>query len=110
MAVNPEDIEQFRKDTEDLVQANVRAIFQVKYGELSMEAGDNTINLSGDAYPSDSVYEIRFHQATDSDGIDIRDAISIEEKTVDSFTINTPRAGTLRWVTFLKTPQFNFWT
>ncbi len=110
MTVNPEDIEQFRKDTEDLVQANVRVIYQAKYGELSMEAGDNVIALSGDAYSADDVYEIEFYQATDTSGIDIRDAISIDSRTVNSFTINTPRAGTLRWVTFLKTPQFNFWT
>ncbi len=105
-----EAIAKFREDTEDIVQANVRAIFQAKYGELSMEAGDNTINLPGDAYTSEDVYEIEFYQATDTSGIDIRDAVSIESKTVSSFTINTPRAGTLRWVTSLKTPQFNFWT
>jgi len=105
-----EYIELFRKASEDLVQANVRDIFKPKYGELTMEAGDNTITLTGEAYLSTSEYEIKFYQATDADGIDIKDAISIESKAVDSFTINTPRAGTLRWVTSLKTPQFNFWT
>lgn len=105
-----EAIAKFRKDTEDIVQANVRDIFQVKYGELSMSEGDNTINLPGDAYSYNDVYEIEFYQATDSDGIDIRDAISIESRTTNSFVINTPRAGTLRWITKLKTPKFTFWT
>ena len=103
-------IQLFRKANEDLVQANVRDIFQAKYGEQALIVGDNTINLSGDAYSSEDVYEIEFYQATDTSGIDIRDAISIELKTVNSFTINTPRAGTLRWVTSLKTPKFDFWT
>ena len=105
-----EYIELFRKASEDLVQANVRDIFKPKYGELTMEAGDNTITLTGEAYLSTNEYEIKFYQATDADGIDIRDAISIKSKAVDSFTINTPRAGTLRWITVLKTPNFNFWT
>jgi len=100
----------FRKATEDLVQANVRDIFQAKYGEQALAVGDNTINLPGDAYASEDVYEIEFYQATDTSGIDIRDAITIESRTVNSFTINTPRAGTLRWVTSLKTPKFTFWT
>ena len=105
-----EYISQFRKANEDLVQANVRDIFKPKYGEFTMEEGDNTITLTGEAYLSTNEYEIKFYQATDADGIDIRDAISIESKAVDSFTINTPRAGTLRWITVLKTPNFNFWT
>lgn len=105
-----EAITLFRKAAEDLTQANVRDIFKPKYGEFTMEEGDNTITLSGEAYLTADEYEIKFHQATDADGIDIKDAISIESKAVDSFTINTPRAGTLRWITVLKTPNFNFWT
>ena len=105
-----EAITAFRKAAEDLTQANVRDIFKPKYGEVTMEIGDNTITFSGEAYLTADEYEIKFHQATDTDGIDIKDAISIESKAVGSFTINTPRAGTLRWVTSLKTPNFNFWT
>ena len=116
MTLTPEQlalITAFRKETEDLVQANVRNIFKVKYGEKTLSVGSNTITFqigTDDSYLNGTEYEVKFFEATDSDGIDIKEAISITTQTASAFTINTPRAGVLRWQTNLKTPSFNFWT
>lgn len=103
----------FRKETEDLVQSNIRNVFKAKYGEAALTAGSNTITFpvgTDDVYQSDDEYEVRFSEATDTDGTDIREAISITEQTASAFIVSTPRAGTLRWQANLKTPNFNFHT
>lgn len=100
----------FRKEAEDLGQANVEKIYQRKQGELAIVVGDNQIALPGDPYASADGYEIVFFEAIDEDLIDIKEAISIETQTTGGFVINTPRAGNLRWITFLKVPNFSYWT
>ena len=110
---NAINIEFFRKSTEDLVQANVREIFKVKYGEQELIKGDNTVRLSdgGDSdYTDAGEYEIKIFEAVDKDGIDIKDALSIASRTASLFVIVSPRSGRLRWTTSLKTPNFQFWT
>ena len=102
-----------RKETEDLVQANVRNIFKAKFGEESLVVGDNTVTfpISDDtAYLTADEYEIRIQEAYDGDGIDITNALIISNKTVSGFTVNSLRVGSLKWESFLKTPNFNFWT
>jgi len=113
MATKQELIEAFRKETEDLVQANVRNIFKAKHGEKTLIAGSNTISLpvgTDDNYDTPGEYEIRFVEATDGNGIDISEAISISSKTASGFVVDSPRAGTLKWETYLITPNFNFLT
>jgi hypothetical protein len=76
--------------------------------------GDNVITLSSyvadEAYTDPSEYEIRFHEALDADGIDIKASLVIIDKTAVSFTVNSLLIGTLKWETFLKVPNFNYWT
>lgn len=113
MPTKEELIELFRKANEDLTQANVRNIFKAKYGEITIEPGDNTVTLpldSDTAYLTAGEYEIRFHEATDTDGIDIKQALIIKNKTATSFVIESTLDGLVRWETFLKVPNFNFWT
>lgn len=109
----------FRKELEDLVQANVRNIFKSQYGTKTLVIGNNVITLEADTDPASEVttsyltadeYEIRFHEAIDTDGIDIKQALSITNKTAAGFTVVSPLAGTLKWETFLKIPNFNYWT
>jgi len=66
-----------------------------------------------EAFTDPDEYEIRFHKAVevvDEEEIDIKQALVITEKTVVSFTVNSPVVGTLQWEIFLKYPNFNFWT
>ena len=113
MTTKAELIEAFRQANEDLTQANVRNIYKAKYGTASLIVGSNVITLpldSDTAYATADEYEIRFLEAIDGDDIDIREALSISAKTSSSFTVTSPRAGSLRWETFLKVPNFNFHT
>ena len=105
-----EYIEQHRKATEDLIQSNVKTIFQVKSGETVLQAGDNIITLPGDNYSSDNIYEVVFISALDEDQVDISGALVVTDQDTTSFTVNSPRIGTLRWQSCLKTPNFSFWT
>lgn len=113
MATKEELIEAFRKEAEDLTQAIVRNIFKAKYGEEDLVIGDTTITLPIDSdteYSTADEYEIRFLSAVDTDGIDIKEAIYIKSKTASAFVVNSPLVGYVRWETFLKVPNFNFWT
>lgn len=113
MSTKEELITAFRKEAEDLTQAIVRNIFKAKYGEDNLIIGDTTIILpidSDTAYATAEEYDVRFHSAVDTDGIDIKEAIYIKSKTASAFVINSPLVGTVRWETFLKVPNFNFWT
>lgn len=113
MALTPEQqalIAVFRKETEDLVNANVENIYQRKQGTKTLVVGTNEISLPGASYASADNYEVQFFEATDTDGVDIKEAISIETKATNGFVVNTPRAGTLRWISFLKVPNFTYHT
>lgn len=103
----------FRKEAEDLAQANVRNIFKAKFGEEALVVGQITVSFpiaSDTAYSGADDYEIRIHEALDEDGIDIKAALIISDKTTSGFKIYSPLAGTVKWESFLKTPNFNFWT
>ncbi len=113
MATKAELITAFRKENEDLTQANVRNIYKAKYGTANLAIGTTTITLPIDddtAYATADEYEIRFHEAIDTDDIDIKEAIYISTKTATAFIVTSPLVGTLKWETFLKIPNFNFWT
>ena len=106
-------IADFRKETEDLVQANVREIYKAKSGTKTLASGSNNIVFSVDDeinYSNANDYGIRFRSAIDTDGFDIKEAISITAKTTSGFTVNSPGAGELKWETYLITPDFGFWT
>jgi hypothetical protein len=64
---------------------------------------------SDTAYTSVDDYEIRIQEALDADGVDIRNAITIT-KGVTGFTVVSSRAGDIKWESFLKYPDFDFWT
>ena len=73
MAVTEED---FRKALEDLIHANIVSIYNGKYGETSCLAGvDVSVSFSDPVYDSADDYAINLIEATDADGIDIRDSI-----------------------------------
>jgi hypothetical protein len=113
MTTKAELVEIFRQANEDLTQANVRNIFKAKYGEQVLSVGLNTITLplsDNTAYSTADEYDIQFLEARDEDDIDIRPALVISEKTALSFKVTSPAVTTLRWQTFLRVPNFNFWT
>jgi hypothetical protein len=113
MATKAELIEVFRKATEDLMQAKDRITYKAKYGENVLAVGDNTITLpiaDDTAYATADEYDISFIEALDADDIDIRPALVISNKTATSFKVYSPNITTLRWQTYLKVPNFNFFT
>ena len=101
----------FRKETEDLITSMNIEMFQIQYGETTiLEDETKTINL-GSAYPLVTDFEIVIFEASDTDGVNIKDALIVgETKTVSSFSIYSPRACTVRWQTLRRTPLINFWT
>lgn len=113
MATKEELITAFRKENEDLTQANVRNIYKAKYGVKTLAVGNNTITmpiLPDSDYETTEEYGIRYYEALDGDGIDIRLALVEVSRTTTSFVIYSPTTGTLKWETFLLVPNFNFWT
>ena len=110
MTLKEQLVEIFRKSNEDLTQANVRNIFKVKSGVNDLAVGDNLIVLpiiEDTTYLTASEYRVNFYSALDNDGIDIAAALVITEQTASSFTVNSPRAGTLKWESSLIIPNFN---
>ena len=119
MATKAELITIFRKENEDLCQANVRNIFKAQFGTKTLSIGDNVITLAVDSDPASEVrtdyltaeeYGIKYYEALDGDGIDIKMALVVTSKTASSFTVNSLTTGTLKWETFLLLPNFNYWT
>jgi len=111
----PTTTEELRKALEDLVYANVRDIFLMKYGEETISSNSNPVVFSGDAYDSSDEYEIRIYEALDGSGVDIKGEIEITGRTVNGFTIDwQPFSGattaTVKWITARRTPKINFWT
>ena len=102
-------ITEFRKENEDLVTAMVRDIFNVLYGQANLEEGVISIYLST-AYISTDDYEVVVFSAVDTDGTDIKEALTITKSSVSGFTVLSPRAGILRWETIRRLPKLNFWT
>ena len=104
----------FRKETEDLVQANVRAIYKYKQGTANLIDGDTVVSLAStypeEVYSDANEYTIRFIEALDEDGIDISASLLITSRTTTSFTVNSMRAGTLKWQTYLTVPNFTYHT
>jgi hypothetical protein len=103
----------FRKECEDMIYANQIATYLIQYGTVSASSGDTSINF--DTAYGNTEYEIHFFEATDVNDIDIRDAITITDKTSSGFTFNLPRAAEIRWQAHRRTPIFNhplgtFWT
>lgn len=103
----------FRKETEDLVQANVRAIYKRKYGETPLIVGENIISFpvedNDTAYASAGEYSIRLLKAMNND-VSIVLSLEIRNKTASGFTVYTPRDTVLHWETFLLYPDFSFHT
>lgn len=101
----------FRKETEDVVHANLVEVFMIKYGEAELEPGDNLISLPGDeAYDSEMDYVVGFYEAIDSEGIDVRGELTVKDQTLSGFTVNAYRKTYIKWVTSRKVPKINFWT
>jgi hypothetical protein len=101
----------FRKETEDLTVSLVKDMFQIQYGEISITAGETkTVSLSDPVYASASDYQVVVFEATDINGVNIIDAITITDQGTNYFEVHSPRAGTIRWQTIRKTPKINFWT
>jgi hypothetical protein len=99
----------FRKEAEDMINVLFKTIYEIQYGTLSATVGDNTVSLAT-AYSSINSYEIVFYEAMDVDVIDIRDSLVIEHKAVGGFTIVCERACSIRWATFLRTPNISYFT
>lgn len=102
----------FRKENEDLVQANIRKIYRYKYGEETLSVGENTVSFPVEddtAYPEPESYNLILY-ATDADGVDITASIIVTENTTSGFKVDSPRIGTLIWESSLKIPDFNFHT
>jgi hypothetical protein len=99
----------FRKETEDLVMANVKTIFNIQYDEESLIEGTISVAIP-DAYVSVDDYEVVVFSALDAEDNDIKDTLVIEKVTASSFTVESPIAGTLRWETMRRVPQINYWT
>ena len=113
MATKAQLITAVRKELEDLAQANVRNIYKAKYGVKTLAVGNNTITmpvLDDSTYATTAEYGIRYYEALDEDGVDIRLALVEVSRTTSSFVIYSPTTGTLKWETFLLVPNFNFWT
>ena len=104
-------IEGFRKETEDLVYANITEIFLMKYGEYeALTAGAHTISFEGQAYDSDDDYAIGLYEAVDVDGINVKGEIEFTAKTANGFTIDVFRPCAIKWIAARKIPKINFWT
>lgn len=101
---------QLRQALEDMVYANIIAIFLIKYGEKSLTAGDNTVTFSGDAYDSSDDYSIRVIEALDGDGIDVKGELEIKNRTTNGFVVNAYRSCSFKWQTSRKEPKINFHT
>ena len=99
----------FRKETEDLVMANVKGIFNVQYDEETLTAGTISVSIP-EAYVSVDDYEVVVFSALDVEANDIKDALVITKVSSSSFTVESPVVGTLRWETMRRVPQINFWT
>ena len=102
-----------RKALEDMVYANLIDIYMIKHGTDACIVGDNSIAfpvIAGYEYDSADDYIIEFYEALDTNGIDIRPALVVKDKTVNGFTVYTPRATTIKWTAMRKTPKINFWT
>lgn len=103
-------IEVFRKETEDLCVAKIKEMFQVQYGEFTILASETKSIALAEAYSSSSVYEVKIFEATDTDGVNIADALVITNQEAGYFEIFSNREASVRWQTVLKTPLLNFWT
>lgn len=100
-----------RKALEDLVHANIVSIFNGKYSETTCLADtDVSVSFPEPVYDSATDYFINLIEATDVDGIDIRDAIEIKNITANGFTLKSPRNTTVKWQTTRRTPKINFHT
>ena len=100
----------FRKETEDLIKANIKDTFQTKYGEVNVQADTPLVVQMTEAYAGADLYEVILYEATDTDGANMTDAITISERQADRFTLTSLRDGRVRWETTLKMPKINFWT
>lgn len=103
-------IGEFRKECEDLIRANIKDTFQIQYGELDIVADTPTVINLGEAYAASTLYEVVLFEATDSEGVNILDAVTISDKGTASFTLTSLRGGHIRWETALKTLKLDFWT
>ena len=102
-----------RKELEDLTQANVRNIYKAQYGEENIVNGNYGVAFQVNAdtsFQSGDEYEVVIHEALSEDGMDIRQAVTVTNKTATGFQVSSPIAGTMKWYIFLKVPNFNFWT
>lgn len=103
--------EQLRKALEDMVFANIKDIFLMKYGEYeALTAGAQTITFDGDPYDSDDDYAATIYEALDVDGINVKGEITFTEKTATGFKIDVYRPCVIKWLTARKSPKINFWT
>ena len=100
----------FRKETEDLIVANNVKMFHVQYGTFTILAAETKSIALTTAYTYSYDYEVKIFEATDTDGVNIVDALTIPSQETTYFEIYSPRAATVRWQTVLRTPLIDFWT
>lgn len=100
----------FRKETEDLIIANNVKMFQIQYGTFTILAGETKSIALATAYTHDYDYEVKIFEATDTDGVNIIDALTIPSQATTYFEIYSPRNATVRWQTVLRTPLIDFYT
>jgi hypothetical protein len=110
MATQEELITAFRKETEDLVYANIEMLFLIKHGEKVLSPGENTVTFTGDPYDDNDDYVIGFYEALDADGIDVKGELNITEQTINGFKVEAVRPTNIKWITYRKSPKINYWT
>lgn len=101
---------QFRKETEDLVNAIINDMFLMKHGEIPAQAGLNTVIFTDAPYDSAEAYLIGIHEAIDNDQVDVRGELTIQDQTANGFKIWTERPCMIKWISTRRVPKINFWT
>lgn len=100
-----------RMAIEDLVQAMLVEIYNIKHGEEECLAGvDKSVSFSVPVYDSNDDYIVAIIEAIDIDDIDIRHSVVVKNKTATGFTLNSPRNTTVIWSTTRMTPKIVFHT
>lgn len=103
-------VTQVRKENEDLITAKMEDMFQIQYGEFDCVAGQPVLIPLAKAYDTVDIYQVLIFEALDTDGVDMRDAVSVIDRQRNSFTLLPLRDGHICWETVLKTPKINYWT
>lgn len=103
-------IQIFRKETEDLLTSKEQYHWNIHKWETTISEGETkTFNITN-AFDSASDYHIIIHEALDSDGVNIIDALEINPISSSQFSIYSPRACSIKVNVQRKTPKFELFT